>query len=110
MQLFVTFQPPEEVTTLRTADQHEITILDTLSDPEEDLAIQLKELLQSVTEAVQSAITTAGELEIKVSGSLATKASGGATYLFFNVGAEAGKTNTMEVVFKTKIEPQEKHI
>lgn len=102
IQTLVTFDPSTIVSKVRF-ENHEI--LDVLGKREEAIAVQFKELLASVTEAVQEAIEQEEELSIEISGSLDLKVAGGVQYLFFNVGSEAGKTNTMKVNFTTKITP-----
>lgn len=103
LQTLVTFQPSSEVSKVRFED-HEI--LDVLGDREEAIAVQLKELLNSVTEAVREAIESEGELLVEINGSLEMKASAGIQYLFFNIGAGASQASTMKVTLKTKVVPK----
>lgn len=84
----------------------ETEILDTLDSKEERIAVQLKEVLESVQESVRDALETEGDLQIEISGSLDLKASGGINYLFYNIGGEVNKNNTMKVVLTTKITPK----
>jgi len=104
LQTLVTFQSSSEVSKVRFED-HEI--LDVLGKREEAIAVQLKELLSSVTEAVQEAIESEGELSFEINGALEMKASAGIQYLFFNVGAGASNTSTMKVTLKTKVAPKD---
>ena len=104
LQTLVTFQSSSEVSKIRFEDYE---ILDLLGEREEAVAVQLKELLSSVTEAVREAIESEGELSVEINGSLELKASAGIQYLFFNVGAGASKTNTMKVTLKTKVTPKD---
>ena len=107
LQTFVTFQSTSEVSTIRV-ENHEI--LDTLGKREEAMAVKLKELLSSVTEAVQGAIENEGELSVEISGALEMKASAGVQYLLFNIGPSVGKTNTMTVTLKTKVTPKDTNL
>jgi hypothetical protein len=104
LQTLVTFQSSSEVSKIRFEDYE---ILDVLGEREEAIAVQLKELLSSVTEAVREAIESEGELSVEINGALELKASAGIQYLFFNVGAGASKTNTMKVTLKTKVTPKD---
>lgn len=104
LQTLVTFQPSSEVSKVHFGD-HEI--LDVLGTREEAIAIQLQELLSSVTQAVREAIESEGELSVEINGSLELKASAGIQYLFFNIGAGTSKTNTMKVTLKTKVTPKD---
>jgi hypothetical protein len=104
LQTLVTFQSSSEVSKIRFEDYE---ILDVLGEREEAIAVQLKELLSSVTEAVREAIESEGELSVEINGALELKASAGIQYLFFNVGGGASKTNTMKVTLKTKVTPKD---
>ena len=104
LQTLVTFQASSEVSKIRFEDYE---ILDVLGEREEAIAVQLKELLNSVTEAVREAIESEGELSVEINGALELKASAGIQYLFFNVGAGASSTNTMKVTLKTKVTPKD---
>jgi hypothetical protein len=105
LKTFVTFQSSSEVTEFHSENYE---VLDTLGRREDALGVQLKDLLSSVTEEIQESIENEGELSIEVSGTIDLKASGGAGVpsLFFNVGAEAGKVNTMKITLKTKVTPK----
>ena len=104
LQTLVTFQSSSEVSKIRF-ENHEI--LDVLGAREEAIAVQLKELLSSVTDEVREAIGSEGELSIEINGSVEMKASAGIQYLFFNVGAGASNTSTMKVTLKTKVAPKD---
>lgn len=104
LQTLVTFQSSSEVSKVRFGD---LEILDVLGKREEAVAVQIKELLSSVTEAVREAIESEGELSVEINGALEMKASAGIQYLLFNVGASASKINTMKVTLKTKVAPKD---
>jgi hypothetical protein len=101
----VVFQSSSEVTETHSEHYEE---LDTLGKREKDLSIQLKDLLGDVIEAIQEEIKSESELSIEISGTIDLKATGGAGVpsLLFNVGADAGKVNTMKVTLKTKVTPK----
>jgi len=80
-------------------------VLDTLGD-NNNMAIQLREMLESVQRAVQSALSETSELTIEISGALELKANAGVQYLIFNVSGETSKTNTMTVTLKTNLAPK----
>jgi len=104
LQTLVTFQSSSEVSKIRLGDRE---ILDILGKREEAIAVQLKELLNSVTETIREAIESEGELSIELEGALELKAAAGVQYLFFNIGPSVGKTNTMKVAYKTKVAPKD---
>jgi hypothetical protein len=106
MDLLVTFQSPGGETTIEQDDGSHIRMLEQL-DASDDIAIKLKTLFEKVLTEARDALPDGGEIEVKISGSLERKASGGGSYLFFNVGAEVSKATTMEVVLKTTIAPPE---
>jgi hypothetical protein len=105
LQTLVTFQSSDEVSKIHFEDYE---ILDTLGKREEAIAVRLKELLSSIMEAVQEGIESEGELSIEISGAIELKASAGVgiQYLLFNIGADASKTSTMKVAFKTRVIPK----
>ena len=74
LQTLVTFQPSSEVSKIHFEDRE---ILDVLGKREEAIAVQFKELLGSVTEAVQEAIESEGELSVEINGALELKAAAG---------------------------------
>lgn len=80
-------------------------LLDVLGGETYAMALQLQDMLTAVQEAVAGSLTEEGELDIEITGSLELKASGEVKYLFFNVGGETSKTNTMTVTLKTKVRP-----
>lgn len=80
--------------------------LATLGGAEDTIAVQLKELLNSVIESISEDVTEECNVSIEVSGSVNLKAQGGVKYLFFNVSGEAATSNNMKVVLSTKIQPK----
>jgi hypothetical protein len=103
LQLRITFQSLSEGSAIQVGE-HEM--LPVLGEREEAISVQLQELLNSVTEAVHEAIQSEGELTLEINGALQVTARAGIQYLFFNVGADASKTNTMKVTLKTKVIPK----
>lgn len=81
-------------------------ILTTLGDEEEAISIQLKELFESVTEAIIPNIQSESQLTVEVSGEVSLKAQGGIKYLFFNVGGETGSKGAMKVTLTTTLKPK----
>ncbi|MEM7133665.1 MAG: hypothetical protein AAF702_45645 [Chloroflexota bacterium] len=100
LQIFVTFGSTDDISTVRLNDSE---ILETLGSSEEKIAVQLKDILESVKNVVRDSLDSEGELQIEISGTLDIKASGGINYLFYNISGEANKTNTMKVTLTTKI-------
>ena len=102
IQTMVTFSSDAEVVQI---PGEEGELLEVLGGESYAMALQLQDMLTAVQEAVAGSLTEEGELEIEITGSLELKASGEVKYLFFNVGGETSKTNTMTVTLKTKIRP-----
>ena len=80
-------------------------ILSTLGPEEETISVQLKELFESVTQAVIPTIQTESQLTVEVSGEISMKAQAGIKYLFFNIGGEAGSKGAMKVTLSTTLKP-----
>ncbi|NJL54000.1 hypothetical protein HC928_01765 [bacterium] len=106
MELRVIFQPTDGQVAIEQPDGSTVTYLEQLN-ASEHMAIQLRTLFEAVIAEARKALPYEGEIEVRVSGSLDRKAIGGGNYLFFNVGAEASRTTSMEVVLKTKINPED---
>lgn len=102
LQMFVTFSDSNKKP-IQIEGQE---ILETLGGHDEKIAIRLKEVLETVKEAVNDVLDQEGELQIEISGSLDLKATGGINYLLFNISGEATKNNTMKVSLTTKIMPK----
>ena len=51
-------------------------------------------------------IDVESKLTVEINGSVSLKAQGGLKYLFFNIGAETGNTNTMKVTLSTTLHPK----
>lgn len=103
------FQPTDGQVAIEQPDGSTVTYLEQLNTSE-NMAIQPRTLFEAAIEEARKALPHGGELEIKVSGSLDRKAVGGGNYLFFNVGAEVNRTTSMEVVLKTKINPEDRGV
>lgn len=106
LQTWVTFRPDTELAVIQVDDEE---LLDILGKAEDAVAVRLAELMSSVKEALQGVIDQEGELQIELRGSLELKGSAGISHLFFNVGGEASRANTMTVTLKTKIFPSHTH-
>jgi hypothetical protein len=103
IKTYITTVDPSEVSSLNTEEGE---ILTTLGPQEDSVAVQLKELFSSVTEAISDSIEGESKLTIEITGSISLKVQGGVKYLFFNAGAEAGKTIGMKVVLSTTLMPK----
>lgn len=102
IETFITFQSSPQTIKIGSEDYER---LETLGKPEEAVAVKLKELLSSVTEAVREVVEHESELAIEISGTMELKGRAGIQYLLFNVGTEASKANTMTVTLTTKVGP-----
>lgn len=102
IKTYVTTVDPLDVSSLKTEEGE---ILTTLGSQEETVAVQLQELLESVTESITPSLKAESQLSIEITGSVSLKAQGGIKYLFFNAGAEAGTTGGMKVVLTTTLNP-----
>lgn len=81
-----------------------LQVVDVLGD-EHVTALQLRDLLEAVKEAMEGAVDVESELTIEVSGALELKGTAETKFLVFNVGGSAAQTNTMTVSLKTKLLP-----
>jgi len=86
----------------------DVTVVETLGETEESLAVKIDDVLEAVCRQVRSSITTESELIVEMTGSVALKANAGAKWLFFNVGGGAEKSDSLKVTLKTKISPESK--
>ena len=103
IKVYATAVDPNSVSSLQTEEEE---ILTTLGPAEETVAVQLQELFESVTEALSSKVEVESQLTVEINGSVSLKAQGGLKYLFFNIGAETGNTNTMKVTLSTSLFPK----
>lgn len=103
LKMCVVSASPEEKKNVKL-DNYEL--VDVLGDKEENYAVQLEELLNTVVEPIKSNIEHESELTIEITGSTTLKASGGVKWLFFNIGSEGSKSGTMKITLKTKIMPE----
>ncbi|MBP1918225.1 hypothetical protein [Youngiibacter multivorans] len=92
----------EEASSTKIDDR---TILGTLGDRNEAVAVQLKELFESVTEAIKPSIKTKSDVIIELTGSMDIKMEGSIKYLIFNAGASGTASGTMKVTLKTELIP-----
>lgn len=70
------------------------------------IAVQLQEVLNSVTESVAASLEVESKLEIEISGSLGFEVEAGTKYLFFNVGGKTSATGQMKVTLSTTLKPR----
>src|SRR5688572_18392430 len=83
-------------------------MIPTLSTDQADaVAVQVDELIRSITETVGKSISEDADLTVEISGGITLSAKGGVKWLFFNIGGEAKTTDTLKVVVKTKLKPQD---
>src|SRR5262245_8779928 len=83
----------------------EYDLVDVLGESEEAIAVQIDEVVRTITESICESITDEAELTVEITGSISLKAEGGVKWLFFNVGGGTTKSDTLKVVLKTKISP-----
>jgi hypothetical protein len=81
-------------------------LVDVLGESEEAIAVQIDELVKSISESMRESITDESELTVEITGSISLKAEGGVKWLFFNVGGGTTKSDTLKVTLKTKINPK----
>jgi hypothetical protein len=105
IRTYVTTVDPSEISSLDT-EEGQIDILSTLGTEEDAVAVQLKELFSSVTEAIADSLEAESKLTIEITGSISLKAKGDVKYLLFNAGGEAEKTTGMKVVLSTTLQPK----
>ncbi len=103
IKTYLTAIDPKNAGSLKTDDKEFLT---TLGKEEDNVAIQINELLESLTEKVTESITLPSQLTIEISGAISLKAEAGIKYLFFNVGGSAESSNSMKVTLNTTINPK----
>lgn len=79
-----------------------------LGDEEETPAVQIQQLLESLTESIGKSIRQKSRLEIELSGSVELKGKGGVQWLLFNIGGESSRTSTLKVTVETTVEPADR--
>lgn len=85
---------------------NEKRVLRTLGDRDQAVAVHLKELFESVTDAIVPSLQTTGDLVIELTGSLDVKLDGSIKYLIFNASAAGSASGSMKVTLKTQIAPK----
>jgi hypothetical protein len=103
IKTYITTVDSSEIYNLNTEEGETLI---TLGHQEDAVAVQLQELLSSVTDAIADSLDTEGKLTIEITGSVNLKAQGGVKYLIFNAGVETGKTMGMKIVFSTTLQPK----
>jgi hypothetical protein len=76
-----------------------------LSDEADMVAVRLDELVQAISETIVPTITKTSELTVEIAGGITLSGKGSVKWLFFNVGGEAKKSDTLKVTLKTTLEP-----
>jgi hypothetical protein len=79
-------------------------ILSTLG-AKENVAIQLKELFESVANEISSTITAPSDLTLELTGSIDIKAQGDVSFLVFNANATGTASGSMKITLKTELKP-----
>jgi hypothetical protein len=102
LKMVVTASDPLKVGKVRIEDYD---LVDVLGDSNEATGVELNEIIRTISETISGSITTESELTVEIEGSISLKAQSGVKWLFFNVGGEMAKSNTLKVVVKTKISP-----
>jgi hypothetical protein len=77
----------------------------TLSDEADAVAVRLDELVAAISETIVATISEESELTVEIAGGITLSGKGSVKWLFFNVGGEAKKSDTLKVTLKTTIKP-----
>ena len=104
IKAYITTADPAVSGSVRIEEQE---ILTTLGPGQENVAVQMQELFQTITESVTASLEVESQLTVKVSGTVNLKGEGGINYLFLNLGkAEASAAGTVEITLSTTLRPK----
>jgi hypothetical protein len=103
LKAIIVAEDPSKVTKIKLED---FDIVDVLGESEEAIAVQIDEVVRTISESLRESIAEESELTIEITGSISLKAEGGVKWLFFNVGGGTTKSDTLKVTLKTKINPK----
>ncbi|MBE9594492.1 MAG: hypothetical protein IMF19_13560 [Proteobacteria bacterium] len=102
LKIAVSCRGPEEYEELEIDGQKLLS----MRGEKEEKPIDLKELLESITEEVSGCITEPCDITIELSGSTTYGAGGGLKALIIDISGKAEKTSGIKITLNTKINPK----
>ena len=102
LKIAVACRAPEEYEELEIAGQKLLT----MRGGKEEKAIDLKELLESITDEVSGCITEPCDMTLELSGSTTYGAGGGLKALIIDISGKAEKTSGIKITLNIKINPK----
>ena len=102
LKIAVSCRSPEEYEELEIDGQKLLT----MRGKKEEKPIDLKELLESITDEVRGSITEPCDMTMELSGSTMYGAGGGLKALIIDISGKAEKTTGIKITLNTKINPK----
>nr|AAU82191.1 hypothetical protein GZ11A10_46 [uncultured archaeon GZfos11A10] len=102
LKIAVSCHGPEEYEELEIDGQKLLT----MRGGEEEKAIELKELLESINEEISGYITEPCDVTIELDGSTTYGGGGGVEALIIDIGGKVEKTSGIKITLNTKINPK----
>ncbi len=102
LKIAVSCRGPEEYEELEIDGQKLLT----MRGEKEEKPIELKELLESITDEVSGCITEPCGMTLELSGSTTYGGGGGLKVLLINISGKAEKTTGIKITLNTKINPK----
>lgn len=102
LKIAVSCRGPEEYEELEIDGQKLLA----MRGEKEEKPVDLKELLESITEEVSGCITEPCDMTIELSGSTTYGAGGGLKALIIDISGKAEKTSGIKITLNTKINPK----
>ena len=103
LKIAVACRDPEEDEELEIGGQKSLTMR---GNKKEEKPIDLKELLESITNEVRGCITEPCDMTMELSGSTTYGAGGGLKALIIDISGKAEKTSGIKITLNTKINPK----
>ena len=102
LKIAVSCRDPEEYEELEIDGQKLLS----MRGEKEEKPIDLKELLESITDEVSGCITEPCDMTMELSGSTTYGAGGGLKALIIDISGKAEKTSGIKITLNTKINPK----
>lgn len=102
LKIAVSCRGPEEYEELEIDGQKLLA----MRGEKEEKPVDLKELLESITEEVSGCITEPCDMTMELSGSTTYGAGGGLKALIIDISGKAEKTSGIKITLNTKINPK----
>lgn len=102
VKIYITSIETQQIRRLKLSEKDIIPAV----EGEDAVAIQMNEIISSITESISSSLEVESALTIEIAGSVGLKIEGGTKYLFFNVSGGVEAHGSMKVTLATTIKPK----